>query len=344
MTIKQQYRAFTLVELLVVIGIIALLISVLLPALNKARQQANSMACLGNEHQMGLLIAEYEAENKGWLPYGNTGDPNPPQAQYGWGWWNCPVWTWCDTLSIMSSRKTQLNNGQWQYTYSWNQAYVGNKAYDYLGIFHDKDLATDGYAVCASDYAASPRIMPDGNTNDGYFTGGTGNPSDMFCAIRNVGSIRNTANTMMVWCSGVTISASGADQGGAEVGTQVDNGNIQSGVGMVFPPKPAASYGANGNNGLICLGTGFSFPYTGSFSVNPQGTLGDTIQSLRRENTDVTGSAGYFNVSMRFRHMNNTSANMLFVDGHCETRQLGTVRGKDICSSAPLGYAHEMGD
>jgi len=58
-------RGFTLVELLVVIGIIALLISVLLPALNKAREAANSVKCGANMQQMGLCIQMYAAENKG---------------------------------------------------------------------------------------------------------------------------------------------------------------------------------------------------------------------------------------------------------------------------------------
>ena len=59
---------FTLVELLVVIGIIALLISILLPVLNKAREQAKSIACASNEKQILVAFTMYVSAHKGATP------------------------------------------------------------------------------------------------------------------------------------------------------------------------------------------------------------------------------------------------------------------------------------
>src|SRR4051794_36688870 len=67
-------HAFTLVELLVVIGIIALLISILMPALQKARAQAIQTQCLSNLRQVGLFMQMYANENKDRVPIGYNGN------------------------------------------------------------------------------------------------------------------------------------------------------------------------------------------------------------------------------------------------------------------------------
>src|SRR5438552_2983287 len=65
---SQRHAGFTLTEMLVVIAVIALLIALLLPALNRARDSANTTRCLSNLRQLASAVNIYVADSHGYLP------------------------------------------------------------------------------------------------------------------------------------------------------------------------------------------------------------------------------------------------------------------------------------
>jgi prepilin-type N-terminal cleavage/methylation domain-containing protein/prepilin-type processing-associated H-X9-DG protein len=118
---RKRSSGFTLVELLVVIGIIALLISILLPSLQKARRAANTIACAANVRSILQAMNMYVATNNGWIPGGpsttgrflfNTAYPYAPKAGYGDA--KCPgicaAWDWMSPIAKMMGMK--FNEGE----------------------------------------------------------------------------------------------------------------------------------------------------------------------------------------------------------------------------------------
>jgi prepilin-type N-terminal cleavage/methylation domain-containing protein len=142
---RRRYRGgFTLVELLIVIGIIALLISILLPALNKAREDAKRVRCLSNQRQLVMAWQMYAADNKGHICSSNT-PAFSALGPDGKGWWY-----WAAAGNTLDC----LYNGKlWPYV----------KSYDVYKCPNDRIMYTHTYSI--NGYLA-------GENNDRIFTTG----------------------------------------------------------------------------------------------------------------------------------------------------------------------------
>lgn len=148
MAVSSRPRGFTLVELLVVIGIIALLISILLPALNRARDAARGAACLSNLRQLGLTMFNYQADYKGrFVPYSSD---TSLVASTNWSWpallyaakytgtakiYTCPGLTEAEYPDFNSVGPVPLNDVMPEYFawihYAYNYLHLGSSWREY---------------------------------------------------------------------------------------------------------------------------------------------------------------------------------------------------------------------
>jgi prepilin-type N-terminal cleavage/methylation domain-containing protein/prepilin-type processing-associated H-X9-DG protein len=164
-------RGFTLVELLVVIGIIAVLIGVLLPALSAARRQANTVKCLGNLRTLGQCFLLYANDHHDAFPVtrSDTPDGNPPTNQYNtyytdmlmkyvsrYGKMNFQIQN--DAEAFRQSRSSILwGCPQWD---GWTG--TGTTYIDGRSIF-EAGYAMNIYPTCEANHPSSPVRMPPGS-------------------------------------------------------------------------------------------------------------------------------------------------------------------------------------
>lgn len=95
--------AFSLVEILVSIGIVAVLIAILLPVLGRVREHSRRSACASNLHRLGQAFAAYASENRGWIPrHPLQGHPMYPlwQVRLAKFFRHAPLENWADIATI----------------------------------------------------------------------------------------------------------------------------------------------------------------------------------------------------------------------------------------------------
>lgn len=279
----QQAAAFTLVELLVVIGIIAVLIGILLPALGRARENANSVKCMANLRQVGQAMMIYTARYKGSLPWGfayegtASGDQTP--VTYDSKGEGSVDWT---TL-LISVLNPKVGPG---YT---SQKNVGT---EYKGLRAMYDCPQASFVVTTESqvthYSAHPRLMPDWAQFDAGAAVLTGKKVGL--KPYKINKVKPASDIICIFDGTVNNGQYGA----WSVAYALDNKAVQ----------------ANNKPYLTTL-YNLSPGRTGGTPVDLTAPLG-TVNDI---NTDSPANPG----NIRFRHSGNKMANALMADGHVQS-------------------------
>jgi prepilin-type N-terminal cleavage/methylation domain-containing protein/prepilin-type processing-associated H-X9-DG protein len=270
-------RAFTLVELLVVIGIIAILVGILLPTLGRARASARSVQCMSNLRQLGQAVHMYVNANKQSLPWGEY-QSTPSNGMYNTRWY-------------MLLQNTLAG----KYGLSWNDAWSTNAALASIrALFQCPDAPAAGGTKTTNaviNYMSHPRLMPDNSDGPGHPLGkppGTKNEAPY-----KLSKIRRAPEIALLFdCPLIPTGDTWGLQWDVAVANQLD-------AQALWAPEHLTD----------------NYPSTkspdDSVSMRPiagSGTAGPP-------NSDSTGNIQ----NIRFRHMKETRANVLMVDGHVES-------------------------
>ena len=186
MVVQKKQTGFTLVELLVVIGIIALLISILLPALNKARRQARQVQDLSNIRQMAQAAVNYTANWKGYWPIGTKGYynediawTNNPTADYFMQFCNSKTNIWSDLSSHYDLGKMLCCNGEFDNATQLNSSLMSTSYYyaneEQMGWIYWGGRRYTAWTMYSSSYSGPvtnfvPTIVNKDGTSGGNYT------------------------------------------------------------------------------------------------------------------------------------------------------------------------------
>jgi prepilin-type processing-associated H-X9-DG protein len=272
------------VELLVVIGIIALLISILLPALSKVRQQANSVWCLTNLRSMGQAMNMYAIANHNSLPinyWSGETSPSPADAATDWGWLILPY----------------LKSGS-------SGSYTGQDPMGIWRLYKDKDTVSGGNSSAwynseeVQTYSVHPilfRFAPGPLNADGSYTAGTGKPgpADDGQTPFKLTQIRRPTDIIMIMDA-------------VQIGDEIGANTWSSDAKLWMIQGVSTNYCQNWATLQQCVT---------QYPLGPDAGLNKDYANSGAMQYD-SGPNGATGIDVRFRHMNNKQANAVFCDGH----------------------------
>jgi prepilin-type N-terminal cleavage/methylation domain-containing protein/prepilin-type processing-associated H-X9-DG protein len=286
---QRKRKAFTLVELLVVIGIIAVLIGILLPALNRARAQAQTVACLANLRSIGQSIAIYAVGNRQSLPYGywdGVGRPDGTDVAGGTAYFHNPAapnatdWALLLMSSALGKGGDTVSN-QTTDTTKLQQMFICPTASDN----HSSNPATT--TTRKLHYSSHPRLMPRLDDNVGA---GVGTTAQLLTPYK-FGSVRRSSEIILIFDGSQIFQ--GCDGNAYPVGNNIDQDGLY---------RTDSQQGRSWNNLVY------------NFSIRLD-------VAVFTPNSDwPTGGPSHADV--RWRHGRNDTANFLFVDGHADSIRL----------------------
>jgi prepilin-type N-terminal cleavage/methylation domain-containing protein/prepilin-type processing-associated H-X9-DG protein len=308
--ILRSVKAFTLVELLVVIGIIALLISILLPALGRAREAAMGVQCQSNLRQIGQSIIMYAGDNQGLLPYGYwDGMYNTHTGRNAFG---LTVLYWSNWSVLIQPYMGKAANN-----YTDNAAIGGtNSAIRHVFYCPEAEaqglvLANDNAGVTECQYVCHPRLMP--------MLTSWADPIDPIAnrilGPYTIAHIKRSSDICLIFDATLFLQPPyGFDvPTDGPVGYRIDNGRFR------YPNDTGLQqtgltdqYGIASNQGAAPINAGQPIDVTPTPGVPAANINTDT-----ELNSDQPGG-GDGSGNLRFRHNNNTQCNALCVDGHVD--------------------------